>query len=59
MTIFGRAIRVCEGPSNTWPEWGKNTFTEAVLEIFVYDVRLSPETRDPEILERATVKLIP
>ena len=42
---------------DAWAEWGKNTFTEAVLEIFVYDVRLSPETRDPAILENAAQKL--
>ena len=42
------------GPLDAWAEWGKNTFTEAVLEIFVYDVRLSPETRDPAVLEAAT-----
>ena len=42
---------------DVWAEWGKNTFVEAVLEIFVYDVRLSPETRDPTILEAATHKL--
>jgi glutathione S-transferase len=47
------------GPLDTWAEWGKNTFTEAVLDVFVYDVRLSPETRDPAILERASAKLIP
>ena len=44
---------------DVWAEWGKNTFTEAVLEIFVYDVRLDPDTRDPAILERATAKLVP
>ena len=47
------------GPLDTWAEWGKNTFTEAVLDIFVYDVRLSPKTRDPVILERAIEKLSP
>lgn len=45
------------GPLDTWAEWGKNTFTEAVLEIFVYDVRLPPATRDPEILSNATKRL--
>ena len=44
---------------DTWAEWGKGTFTEAVLEIFVYDVRLSPKTRDPKILEEATERLTP
>ncbi|MDA0221372.1 MAG: glutathione S-transferase family protein [Proteobacteria bacterium] len=47
------------GPLDTWAEWCKNSFGEAVLEIFAYDVRLAPETRDPAILERATSKLIP
>lgn len=47
------------GSLDTWAEWGKNTFTEAVLEVFVYDVRLSPETRDPTILEGATERLTP
>lgn len=47
------------GPLDTWAEWGKSTFTEAVLDIFVYDVRLSPETRDPRILRDATARLIP
>jgi len=42
-----------------WAEWGKNSFTEAVLEIFVYDVRLSPHERDPQILKLATEKLVP
>ena len=46
-------------PLDTWAEWGKNTFTEAVLAIFVYDVRLSPETRDPAILEQAIEALSP
>lgn len=44
---------------DSWAEWGKNTFTEAVLRIFVYDVRLPPETRDPATLEQATEQLIP
>lgn len=47
------------GPLDTWAEWGKNTFAEAVLEIFVYDVRLPPETRDPAILEQAVGRLTP
>ncbi len=40
-------------------EWGKSTFTEAVLDIFVYDVRMSPDTRDPDILHKAVAKLVP
>ncbi|KQZ05729.1 hypothetical protein ASD21_18865 [Caulobacter sp. Root1455] len=47
------------GPLDTWAEWAKNTFTEAVLEIFVYDVRLPPDSRDPSILERAARRLEP
>jgi glutathione S-transferase len=47
------------GPLDTWAEWGKNTFAEAVLDIFVYDVRTRPEARNPDILERATRHLIP
>lgn len=47
------------GPLDTWAEWGKGTLTEAVLDIFVYDVRLDPETRDPAILQNATATLIP
>jgi glutathione S-transferase len=50
---------VARGPLDTWAEWGKNSFTEAVLEIFVYDVRLPPESRDPSILEHATRRLAP
>jgi len=46
-------------PLDTWAEWGKNTFTEAVLEVFVYDVRLSPKIRDPKILKDATARLVP
>lgn len=46
-------------PLDTWAEWGKGTFTEAVLEVFVYDVRLSPNSRDPQVLRDATAKLIP
>lgn len=46
-------------PLDTWAEWGKGTFTEAVLEVFVYDVRLPPKTRDPRILADATERLIP
>ena len=46
-------------PLDTWAEWGKGTFTEAVLAIFVYDVRLPPERRDPSILREATDRLIP
>jgi glutathione S-transferase len=42
-----------------WAEWGKGTFTEAVLEIFVYDVRLDPKARDPRILADATDRLVP
>ncbi len=44
---------------DTWAEWGKNTFAEAVLEIFVYDVRLEPQTRDPGILAAAVDKVVP
>ena len=40
-----------------WAEWGKNTFTEAVLDIFVYDVRLDPQTRDPAVLHSAAQKV--
>ncbi|MDI3338894.1 glutathione S-transferase family protein [Defluviimonas aestuarii] len=47
------------GPLDTWAEWGKGTFTEAVLEVFVYGVRLPPSTRDPAILRNATARLIP
>ncbi len=47
------------GPLESWAEWGKNTFTEAVLEVFVYNVRMDPRTRDPRVLARATEKLIP
>jgi glutathione S-transferase len=47
------------GPLDTWAEWGKNTFTEAVLQIFVYDVRQDPETRDQAFLQRATENLVP
>jgi glutathione S-transferase len=47
------------GPLDTWAEWGKNTFTEAVLEVFVYDVRMDPKTRDPSVLRKATEKLLP
>lgn len=47
------------GPLDTWAEWSKNTFTEAVLEIFVYDVRQSPETRNPDDLTRAEETLAP
>ncbi len=47
------------GPLDTWAEWGKNTFAESVLNIFVYDVRLSPEARDPAVLARATESLTP
>ena len=42
---------------DVWAEWGKNTFTEAVLEVFVYDVRMDPETRDPRVLEQASQKV--
>ena len=30
----------------------------AVLQIFVYDVRMSPETRDPNFLKNASAKVI-
>ena len=46
-------------PLDTWAEWAKGTFVEAVLEVFVYDVRLPPKTRDPQILHDATSRLIP
>ena len=46
-------------PLDTWAEWGKGTFTEAVLEVFVYDVRLSPESRDPNVLRDAIATLRP
>lgn len=44
---------------DVWAEWGKNTFADAVLDIFVYDVRLDPKTRDPAILTRAVEAVIP
>lgn len=47
------------GPLDAWAEWGKNTFTSAVLDIFVFDVRMDPKTRDPAMLQRATETLIP
>lgn len=47
------------GPLDTWAEWGKNTFTNAVLNIFVYDVRLSPKTRDPQIIKNAINEINP
>ena len=50
---------VKRGPLDAWAEWGKNSFTDAVLEIFVYDVRLSPETRDPEVLKQAMNRIYP
>jgi glutathione S-transferase len=56
---FWPADPVRRAPLDTWAEWGKGTFTEAVLGVFVYDVRLSPNTRDPQILREATAKLIP
>lgn len=46
-------------PLDAIAEWGKNTFAEGVLRIFVYEVRMSPETRDPAILAAATENLIP
>lgn len=46
-------------PLDTWAEWGKGIFTETVLEVFVYDVRLDPATRDTQILMDATDRLIP
>lgn len=45
------------GALDAWAEWGKNSFSETVLEIFAYDVRVPPDTRDPAILERAVSKL--
>ena len=44
-------------PLDTWAEWGKGTFTEVVLEIFVYDVRLDPKTRNPRVLAAASERL--
>ena len=40
-------------------EWGKNTFAEGVLRIFVYEVRMSAATRDPAFLAAAVENLIP
>jgi len=57
--VFWPSDPAIRGPLDTWAEWGKNTLTEAVLEIFVYDVRLSPNSRDPEILKHAVDKLTP
>jgi glutathione S-transferase len=47
------------GHLDMWAEWGKNTFTEAVLQVFVYDIRMDPKTRDPSVLRNATDKLLP
>lgn len=47
------------GPLDAIAEWGKNTFAEAVLKIFVYEVRMSPDTRDPAFLAAAVENLIP
>jgi len=57
--VFWPSDPVHRGSLDNWAEWGKNTFTEAVLGIFVYDVRLSPESRDPQILIKAVEKLTP
>lgn len=46
------------GRLDSWAEWGKNTFTTAVLQIFVYDVRMPPKTRDPNFLKNATDKVV-
>ncbi len=40
-------------------EWGKNTFAEGVLRIFVYEVRMPAATRDPAFLAAAVENLIP
>ena len=42
---------------DTWAEWGKGTFTEAVLDVFVFDVRQDPKTRGPQVLADATKRL--
>lgn len=58
-TSFWPADPAQRAALDTWAEWGKGTFTEAVLAIFVYDVRLDPATRDPAILQAAEQDLIP
>ena len=44
---------------DVWAEWGKNTFTNAVLEVFVYDVRTRPENRNPEDLVAIVNRVTP
>ena len=56
--FWPRDVRA-RGALDVWAEWGKNTFADAVLDIFVYDVRMAPHSRDPEYLDEATAKLIP
>lgn len=56
---FWPASPAKRAPLDVWAEWGKNTFAEAVLGIFVYDVRLDPRARDPSILQRAVDQVIP
>ena len=46
-------------PLDIWAEWGKNTFTEVVLNIFANEVRTAPNQRDPSVLDAAVTKLIP
>ena len=47
------------GILDTWAEFGKNTFAEAVLEIFAYEVRLAPHLRTPSMLEKAVSRVVP
>ena len=47
------------GPLDAIAEWGKNTFAEGVLRIFVYEVRMSSATRDPTFLAAAVENLKP
>ncbi|WP_205123446.1 glutathione S-transferase family protein [Marimonas lutisalis] len=56
---FWPADPVLRGPLDSWAEWGKNSFAAQVLELFKYDVRQSPATRDPADLDRITAALTP
>jgi glutathione S-transferase len=56
--FWPRSARI-RGRLDAIAEWGKNTFAEAVLKVFVYHVRMSPDTRDPAFLANAVENLKP
>ncbi|MGI3170596.1 glutathione S-transferase family protein [Pseudooceanicola sp. C21-150M6] len=56
---FWPADPVMRGPMDTWAEWGKNTFSAAVLKVFLLSVRTARSKQDPAAIAEAGAAVAP